>query len=145
MSQGEPAASPTFGAVRLPAPIAEALVARAREASPDECCGLLVGDRSSVESAVPARNVAADRSRTYTIDPADHFAALRSARRQGLDVIGAYHSHPRTAAVPSTTDRDQAFPHFLFVIVGLGGGGPTLTAWELVAGNFAPVALVGTP
>lgn len=145
MASGEGAAPPAFAKVCLPAPVAGLIVAQAREAAPDECCGLLLGDRSRVDRAVPARNIAPEPGRTYTINPDDHFAAIRTARALGLDVIGAYHSHPRSAAVPSKTDREQAFSHFLFLIVGLSGDEPALAAWELVAGNFASVALVRTP
>ena len=57
-------------------------------------------------------------------------------------MVGAYHSHPRSPAVPSETDRAEAFGEFLFVIVGLTADPPEFTGWTLVGGNFAAVPLV---
>ena len=96
------------------------MLAHAREEAPRECCGLLVGREDVVTRNVRARNL--DRAATrYLVDPQDHFAAIRSARAEGADVIGAYHSHPATAPVPSPSDIAEAdsAPGFLYVIVSL--------------------------
>lgn len=129
----------------LPHDVAAAIVAHAREAAPEECCGLLVAEGERIVRALRARNVSGARTRTYTIDPEDHFRAIREARAAGREVIGGYHSHPRSAARPSATDREQAFSGFLFLIVGLAHDEPEIAAWELVDGNFVPVSLVRTP
>jgi proteasome lid subunit RPN8/RPN11 len=121
------------------------LVAHARQSVPEECCGLLIGTCEEVVEAVAARNLAADRTTRYAIDPRDHLQVLRSARQRGLQVIGAYHSHPRSAARPSATDAAEAFGDFVFVIVGLASDPPDVTAWTWTDGNFAPVALVRFP
>jgi proteasome lid subunit RPN8/RPN11 len=96
------------------------LLQHAREEAPRECCGLLVGKGDSVVESVRARNLDAKATR-YLIDPEDHFGAIRAARRDGLEVIGAYHSHPSSAAVPSPTDVAEANSgsDFLYVIVSL--------------------------
>lgn len=118
------------------------LVAHARDEAPRECCGLLFGRADEILAARRARNVADDPERRYVIEPRDHLSAIRDARAAGLDVIGAYHSHPRTRAVPSPTDAAQAFPDFLWVIVGLGGDAPEVAGWAWSDGNFTPVPLV---
>lgn len=133
-----------FTTIALPQRLADAIVAHARLAAPHECCGLLLGHDRAIVDAMRAGNVAATPRRTYTIDPEGHFRAIRAARERGLDVIGAYHSHPSSAAVPSPADRRQAFPGFLFLIVGLGSDPPGVTAWQFEAGNFAHVSLVIT-
>jgi proteasome lid subunit RPN8/RPN11 len=96
------------------------MLAHARAEAPRECCGLLVGKGHEVARSVRARNLEAKPTR-YLIDPKDHFAAIRSARADGLDVIGAYHSHPYSAAVPSPADIAEADSgaDFLYVIVSL--------------------------
>ncbi|HXG88222.1 MAG TPA: M67 family metallopeptidase [Vicinamibacterales bacterium] len=119
-----------------------AIIAHAREAAPDECCGLLVGDSGAIVDAIRAGNVADDPTRRYLIDPADHFRALRDARHRSLDVIGAYHSHPRSAPIPSVTDAAEGFSHFTYVIVGLAAETPELRAWSWDDGNFTELALV---
>lgn len=128
--------------LRLPGSLGDTLVAEAIAAAPHEACGLLVGRDGEVHRVVPARNVDASPAR-YTIDPADHFAALRAARRDGLAVIGAYHSHPAGPPVPSPTDMAEASPDFLYVIVGLAPA-PAVAAWRLVDGNFIGLSLVRT-
>jgi desampylase len=131
--------------VAFPEAVEAALVAHARAAAPAECCGLLIGTADEVVDAVTARNVADDPAARYLIDPRDHLQALRAARRSGLDVIGAYHSHPRSAARPSQTDAAEAFAEFLFVIVGLATEPPEVTGWIWADGNFAAVPLVRFP
>jgi desampylase len=126
------------------ASVIEGITAHALRARPHECCGLLIGADGTVAAFHAARNTAPQPCTRYTIDPVDHFAAIRRARLAGLDVVGAYHSHPATAAVPSATDRAEAFPHFLFVIVSLATQPPVVEGWHLVDGNFAPTRLVRT-
>ena len=94
------------------------MLAHAREEAPRECCGLLVGRETSIVRSVRARNLDAKATR-YLIDPEDHFAAIRSARTEGLEVVGAYHSHPSSTPVPSETDIAEADSgsDFLYVIV----------------------------
>lgn len=120
------------------------MVAHARDSAPLECCGLLLGRASEVIDLVRTRNVADQPERRYRIDPADHFRVIRDARQAGLDVVGAYHSHPRSPAIPSATDGAEGFSSFLFVIVGLVGDSPGVTAWHWVDGNFVPLRLVLT-
>jgi proteasome lid subunit RPN8/RPN11 len=89
-------------AVEMPGPLIDRLLGLARAAAPRECCGLLIGAGLRVTRAAAARNLAASPSR-YEVAPEDHFAALRAARAEGLEVVGAYHSHPSGAPVPSPT------------------------------------------
>jgi proteasome lid subunit RPN8/RPN11 len=129
-------------AVSLPAPVEAAIVAHAHDAAPAECCGLLLGTAAAIVEARRARNVASDATRRYAIDPIEHLAVIRDARRRRLDVVGAYHSHPRSPARPSATDAEEAFSHFLFVIVGLESGTADVRGWRWYEGNFEPVPFV---
>lgn len=130
----------------LPDDVAQALVAHAREAAPEECCGLLLGTllggATTVTAARPARNIAVEPTRHYRLDPLDHLQAVRHARARHLEVVGGYHSHPRSAARPSPTDAAQAFSHFVFLIVGFVAARVELTAWKWVDGNFTPMVIV---
>lgn len=119
---------------------AAAMVSLARAGAPREVCGLLVGRGRTVVRIVPTGN-AAERPTEYAIPPEAHFAAIRAARAEGLEVIGAFHSHPASAANPSPRDAASAFEDFVFLIVGLS---PTadLRAWTFADGNFAELALV---
>lgn len=132
---------------------AEALITHARTEAPRECCGLLVGQPGLVERIIPATNVRASEV-SYLIDPREHFAAIRSARSEGLSVIGGYHSHPRSQALPSATDlAEGAGQDFLSVIAAPAvRGGWRLGAFFLLSspgdtgvGNFVEAPLVPVP
>ena len=125
--------------------VLDRIVAHAVEDLPNECCGLLIGNGEMVEDASRARN--AKRSRTrFQVEPADHFAAIRRARAAGLEVIGAYHSHPNGPSGPSETDRARLTdPSMFHVIVSLAHGTRTVRAFRLADGNFSPLELVPVP
>jgi proteasome lid subunit RPN8/RPN11 len=131
--------------VALPAAVEAAVWAHVRAEAPHEACGLLLGRPGAIVHAWPARNRLASATR-YEIHPEDHFAAVREARRLGLEVVGAFHSHPASPAVPSATDRAEAFTGFLFVIASLSSDEPAaaLRGWALRDGNFVEIALVRT-
>ncbi|MGH9312110.1 MAG: Mov34/MPN/PAD-1 family protein [Vicinamibacterales bacterium] len=121
----------------------EALISHARTEAPRECCGLLVGQPGLVERIVPATNVRASET-SYLIDPRDHFVAIRAARAEGLSVIGGYHSHPRSQALPSATDlAESAGQDFLYVIAAPAArGGWRLGAFFIDTRNFVESPLV---
>ncbi len=120
-----------------------AIEVHARRDAPHECCGLLLGTAAEILEAVPTRNIAAEPSRRYEIAPEDHFAALRRCRNdgEGVAVVGGYHSHPRSAPVPSATDLEQAFLEFVYMIAGPVDGSAPLEfrAYRLREGVLAPV------
>jgi proteasome lid subunit RPN8/RPN11 len=124
--------------------VLEAIAAHARREAPRECCGLLVGDADRIDEAVPAANHAADPLRRYQIDPAAFFALAKRVRGTRQSVIGAYHSHPGSAAAPSRTDLAEAFADFYYVIAGpVADDLPVeIRAYGLIGGNFRPIRLV---
>jgi len=101
----------------------------ASQSWPMECCGLLIAkavDDGAPEDCarpvlrhVPARNVSPDPTITFEIDPAVLLRTHRTARAQGEDIIGCYHSHPNGLTEPSHTDLARAEqPGFYWLIVG---------------------------
>jgi proteasome lid subunit RPN8/RPN11 len=116
------------------------MLAHAREEAPRECCGLLVGTRDVIVRSVRAWNLDVKATR-YLIAPEDHFAAIRSARTESLDVVGAYHSHPSSTPVPSATDIAEADSgsDFLYVIVSPIGN--DVRGYRIEAGIYTPVEL----
>jgi proteasome lid subunit RPN8/RPN11 len=128
---------------RVSARVLDDVVRHARLSAPEECCGILIGTRDRIEDARPARNIADRPEARYLIDPQDHFDALKDARRRGLDVIGFYHSHPRSAARPSEVDRAEAsYPDQLYLIVGLEADHADVRLYRFLEGTFLDVALV---
>lgn len=121
----------------LPARFRRVIVAQARAADPEECCGILVGVHEEdgavamVEEVVMTRNAARQRKRRYVVPPADVAATQRRARQEGRLVVGFYHSHPADPATPSAADRKTAWPGVRYLIVSLAGlGRPVLRCFR---------------
>jgi proteasome lid subunit RPN8/RPN11 len=120
----------------------DAILTHARQTAPNECCGLLLGAGGRIERSVAARNLNPSPT-SYLIDPADHFAAIRTAREEGREVLGAYHSHPGEEAVPSRRDiAEAAGPDFVYLIVSIRPGERSdLRAYRIADGNPIEVGL----
>ena len=102
---------------RLPDQIRQAILAHAEHCSPNEACGLIAVDSSGViRFAYPLTN--ADPSPvTYTVDPDEHFQAMRHAEEMGWEIGGVFHSHPGGEATPSMIDVQAALePDWMYVI-----------------------------
>ncbi|MBS1795115.1 MAG: M67 family metallopeptidase [Acidobacteria bacterium] len=105
---------------------------------PHECGGMLIGrfedGRKTVVELLPMENAmaAAERHNRVLILPRDVLRAERFAREKRLDVVGYYHSHPDSPAVPSQFDLDHALPVWTYVIVSVRDGkAADLRAWEM--------------
>lgn len=129
----------------LPQTLQTEIDAAARAAFPAECCGLMEGVWDGAVAQVvalhPAANIADGRNR-FEIDPANHFAALRTARDAGHILIGCYHSHPNGAAEPSAHDLAGAGEDkFIWLIAALASGdGPAACqAFVYRDGGFAKI------
>jgi len=120
------------GLVTLPDAVRRDVIAHAVAEAPRECCGLLVGEGWRVDESVRTTNLEPGTTR-YLVDPAEHVALLKRLRGGARDVIGAYHSHPRSPAWPSASDIADAFSaHFIYVIVSLADPGlPVLRAFTI--------------
>ena len=108
-----------------------------RAAEPEEGCALLLGTHSHTTLRVqwiwPCRNVwtpAEERRQRFSLDPREQLLAQRWCRNRALTVLGAAHSHPTSAAVPSATDRQRCVGPTLMVIrSGLEPPRAPLRAW----------------
>lgn len=118
-----------------------AILAHARRSGDIECCGMLVGTDDRILQAVPATNLLAS-SVAFLIDPADHIAARRQARQSGLEVVGFYHSHPKSPPRPSARDvAEAAYEAAIHVIAGIEEGLMTLRAFSIRGGEVEEVPL----
>ena len=128
--------------VRIHETVLRTIAAHAQREAPNECCGLLVGTPAVIDEAVATQNVLAHPSQ-YQIDPEQHIAVNRRLRGTPRSIIGAYHSHPRTEAVPSPRDIAEAhYPEFIWLIVSLAGVTPDFRAYEIVDGTAARAEIV---
>ncbi len=104
---------------------------------PYECCGLLLGrygeHGKTVTETYPisnAREESAKRNR-FLITPEELMKGERYARSRNLEIVGFYHSHPDSPAVPSKFDLDHAWPTYSYIIVSTSEGqSGDLFSWE---------------
>lgn len=116
---------------------------------PEECCGLLLGqvtgDVKTLVAVLPTKNAwsaeaeehspeqkVLTKQRRYAISPADMLKGMKDGRDRNLEIIGIYHSHPNSAAVPSECDRTLAWPQYSYIIVSVRQGHcEDLRSWSL--------------
>ena len=125
--------------LKIPRPIYDALIAQARQDAPIEACGYLAGRRletgDEIAAHFPMKNVDASAEH-FAFDPAEQFAALKEAGKQGLKLIACYHSHPATPARPSEEDIRLAFDSSIhYLIVSLAESEPVVKSFRIVKGE----------
>ncbi len=87
----------------------ELIQAELEKNNPYEACGVLIGtlDGSTalVEKSMPITNSKRTR-RSFELDPEEHYDAWNEAEKTGMEIVGIYHTHPVSSAVPSLWDRE---------------------------------------
>jgi proteasome lid subunit RPN8/RPN11 len=125
--------------LKLSEELARRIRAHGWETYPHECCGALLGcDREGdglreVRDLLPLANRRGDSPRNrFELTPEDVRLAEKTARDNGLELLGWYHSHPDAPAHPSEYDRDHAWPWYSYIIVSVRNGEPRdMTSWRL--------------
>jgi proteasome lid subunit RPN8/RPN11 len=105
----------------------DTMVAHAESLFPNECCGAMLGetdgDSKRVRVAVPIENAfTGSQAARYELRPEDLLAAEREARKNGMDLIGIFHSHPDCDAYFSETDLKNSCPWYSFVVLSVKAG-----------------------
>src|SRR3990172_11865356 len=109
------------------------MTAHARRVYPLECCGLLIGHRpeGDNETRTPTRIAEAENVTTespstrYLIDPKRFHEVDKTTWNTDEEILGFYHSHPDSPALPSAFDAEQAalWPGYCYLILGLSPSG----------------------
>ena len=88
---------------------------------PHEGCGILLGRGVRIEKIKPADNLVTDEDgRThFKMDPLTIYKEEAEAQKEGLEVIGFYHSHPDRRAILSKTDEEYMIPEMLYIVVSV--------------------------
>lgn len=131
----------------LPASVADRLLEHARSELPNEACGLLAGDLATGTASAfhPARNEDESPLR-YNVHPDDLVRIVLGIEDAGEDLVGIFHSHTQTPAVPSATDlRTAQYPDAFYVLATLAdpeaGPAKALRAWRIVDHQSTEVRL----
>jgi proteasome lid subunit RPN8/RPN11 len=151
--------------LRLAHAALEDMLAHAREAHPEECCGavLVEGGRDVVRrfTNVQARlhredavTHPRDARTAYTPEPRELFAALRDAEAPGASLKAFYHSHAVRGAYFSGEDRaramfddEPAYPEVAYIVVSDARtrGEARAFRWDEAAGDFVELTIESTP
>lgn len=112
--------------------IPAALLAQVRrhgeQAYPEEGAGLMLGafegGNRRVTQLLPLDNhfQPDSRNRRYLIAPRDLLRAEDEAERLGLEIVGAFHSHPDHPAQASDFDTQWALPVYSYLITWVQAG-----------------------
>jgi proteasome lid subunit RPN8/RPN11 len=130
-----------FRCLYVPRSVYEGMVWHALAERPLECCGLLAGavrddGVGEVRLRYPLLNAAASPVE-FESEARSHFSADRDIRRQGLELLAIYHSHPTSAPVPSHKDLDRSWSaDVVNFILSLTTTPPTVRAWWLSTNTF---------
>ncbi len=92
---------------------------------PYECCGILLGKfengEKTVTQVLEILNEKEDENRhnRYLIPSSKILETELYAIKNGLDIVGFYHSHPDHSAIPSAYDVEHALPVYSYLIVSV--------------------------
>ena len=78
------------------------------ERQPNESCAMLLGEKIddtwNVKEVFLTENI--DKSQTnFTISPEELLKGYKLAEKMHLELVGVFHSHPNSDAIPSSTDK----------------------------------------
>ncbi|WP_080902841.1 M67 family metallopeptidase [Parabacteroides sp. Marseille-P3160] len=119
----------------------ESILSQARAELPDESCGYLLGSNGVVTVNHAMTNI--DHSpEHFSFDPQEQFNVLRYARKEKLEVIGNWHSHPNSPSRPSIEDIRLAYdPTIAYAILSLAGEEPVFKAFRITEGEVENIPL----
>lgn len=131
----------------LTAAVADEVLRHARAELPNEACGLLSGSLADGSAIAfhPARNAEASPLR-YNVHPEDLVRITFALEDAGQELVAIFHSHTRSPAVPSATDRRTAmYPDPFYLLASLADPdappASALRAWRIAAGEAIEVSL----
>lgn len=131
----------------IPLALAQQMLEHARSEVPNEACGLLAGSlREGRASAYHATRNAEASPLRYNVHPDDLVRVIFGIEDDGEDLVAIFHSHTRSPAVPSATDRRSAqYPDAFYVLATLAdpkaAPADALRAWRILDGASTEVGL----
>jgi proteasome lid subunit RPN8/RPN11 len=99
------------------------LIKHAESGYPNEVCGVLIGKNGEITVCKQCRNLNEERTHDrYELDPTSFNEADDWARKNRLEILGIYHSHPDHPSLPSEFDRSRAWPEWIYIILSINNG-----------------------
>ena len=118
----------------IPRALVDILIDHAQQGYPHEVVGILAGNREKhhVTKVQPLINERADTHNRYKVSALKLMRAEQALEKEGLEIIGYYHSHPDHSTQFSDYDRDHALPNMSYVILSIQSGVfKAIASWRL--------------
>lgn len=96
--------------------------------------GHIYGDQVEVVGVIQVENVfeSEEQYHRYAMTPQNWAKMEDEADARGLTLVGYYHSHPDSPAIPSEYDRAHALPNFTYIITSvMAGMAVEMRVWRL--------------
>ena len=134
--------------VYITRPLQQQIFSHLEATWPNEGGGFLLGEAGAQElrisESIAIENVfeLAEQHHRYAMTPRDWMRLEDEADARGLTLLGYYHSHPDSPAIPSEYDRVHALPNFVYLITRVqDGAAREMRAWQLQPDRSAFAAM----
>ena len=124
--------------ITLGKPLQQRIFKHLESTYPNEGGGFLLGHVNGqdvrIDDTIQIENVfeAEEQYHRYAMTPQDWARLEDQADERGLTLVGYYHSHPDSPAIPSIYDRDHALPNFTYLITQVQNGSAIdMRGWRL--------------
>lgn len=134
--------------VYITRPLQQQIFSHLEATWPNEGGGFLLGESRAqglrISESIAIENVfeAAEQHHRYAMTPRDWMRLEDEADARSLTLLGYYHSHPDSPAIPSEYDRVHALPNFVYLITRVqDGASQEMRAWWLQPDRSAFAAM----
>lgn len=118
--------------MKIPSGLRKQMRKMGEKAYPNEGCGILLGSFGSEVEVTEVRdgtNLKVDETDDeghargrYILDPKEIFQAKLDAQKQGVEIVGFWHTHPDWLARPSQYDADHSWSKYVYMIMAVHRG-----------------------
>ena len=129
--------------MKLARKLLDEIVAHALDDRPNECCGMVSGTEGVATEVFRARNALASPF-SFDMEPQDQLTIYTAIEERGEEIVALYHSHTKSPAEPSQSDRNNAvsWPDPVWIIVSLQDPDkPDVRGWDMHDGRVEEVEL----
>lgn len=101
----------------------ESILAHCRACLPNEACGLLGGIRNGSDKKIKKVYLLTNTDKSdkhFSMDVKEQLATVKDMRTNGFELLGSFHSHPKSSSWPSEEDIRLVFDSCInYLIVSL--------------------------